>query len=101
MTAATRCTLPRVSGSTRSPVGCRRWRWLAVGPGNGHAPAVLADRNGGYESWFPAGRLVRDQDGYEADVRECQRQLNLGERYEICLTNRLHLPCADDDLAFY
>jgi para-aminobenzoate synthetase len=73
----------------------------AVGPGNGHAPAVLADRNGGYESWFPAGRLVRDQDGYEADVRECQRQLNLGESYEICLTNRLHLPFDDDDLAFY
>jgi para-aminobenzoate synthetase len=58
-------------------------------PGNGHAPS------------FPADRLVRDQDGYQADVRECQRQLILGESYEICLTTRLHLPFDDDDLAFY
>jgi para-aminobenzoate synthetase len=71
----------------------------AVGPGNGHAPA--GDQDGACKPWSPAGRLVRDQDGYEADVRECQRQLNLGESYEICLTNRLHLPFDDDDLAFY
>jgi para-aminobenzoate synthetase len=48
-----------------------------------------------------ADRLVRDQPNYEADVQECRRQLILGESYEICLTNRLHLPFDDDDLAFY
>jgi para-aminobenzoate synthetase len=68
--------------------------------GNGDAPAILADTNG-HEPRFPAERLVRDQDSYQADVQECLRQLILGESYEICLTTRLHLPFDDDDLAFY
>lgn len=72
----------------------------AVGPGDGHAPLIPADPDGD-EPWFPVDRLVRDQDSYQADVQECQRQLILGESYEICLTNRLHLPFNDDDLAFY
>ncbi|MDT7782592.1 MAG: para-aminobenzoate synthetase, partial [Pseudonocardiales bacterium] len=45
--------------------------------------------------------LVRDRDQYLADIAECQRQLRLGESYEICLTNKLHLPFRDDDAAFY
>ncbi|MEV6237505.1 aminodeoxychorismate synthase component I [Lentzea sp. NPDC051838] len=45
--------------------------------------------------------LVRDRDRYLADIAECQRQLRLGESYEICLTNKLHLPFHDDDTAFY
>ncbi|KOV82538.1 aminodeoxychorismate synthase component I [Nocardia sp. NRRL S-836] len=45
--------------------------------------------------------LVRDRDAYLADIEECQRQLRLGESYEICLTNKLHLPFHDDDTAFY
>jgi para-aminobenzoate synthetase len=49
----------------------------------------------------PAGYLVRDQAGYEADIAECQRQLVRGESYEICLTNKLRLPFADDDAEFY
>jgi para-aminobenzoate synthetase len=49
----------------------------------------------------PAPFLVRDRDGYLADVAECQRQLAAGESYEITLTNRLHLPFDDDDFAFY
>jgi para-aminobenzoate synthetase len=49
----------------------------------------------------PVERLVRDQSGYQADVQECRRQLILGESYEICLTNRLHLPFDDDELEFY
>jgi len=91
-------------GSDQSHAAARGWveataqrlaALAASGPGpnrvcgNGHAPS------------FPAERLVRDQDGYQADVRECQRQLVLGESYEICLTTRLHLPFEDDDLAFY
>jgi para-aminobenzoate synthetase len=49
----------------------------------------------------PAMFLVRDKDGYLADVEECQRQLIAGESYEITLTNRLRLPFGDDDFAFY
>ncbi|HEX8866780.1 MAG TPA: chorismate-binding protein, partial [Lentzea sp.] len=45
--------------------------------------------------------LVRDRNRYLADIEECQRQLRLGESYEICLTNKLHLPFHDDDTAFY
>jgi para-aminobenzoate synthetase len=45
--------------------------------------------------------LVRDKEGYLADVEECRRQLVAGESYEITLTNRLHLPFGDDDFAFY
>ncbi|MEV7687299.1 aminodeoxychorismate synthase component I [Streptomyces bungoensis] len=49
----------------------------------------------------PAAYLVRGQAGYEDDVRAAQRQLIRGESYEICLTNKLHLPFEDDDTAFY
>ncbi|GHH34838.1 aminodeoxychorismate synthase component I [Lentzea cavernae] len=45
--------------------------------------------------------LVRDREQYLADIAECQRQLRLGESYEICLTNKLHLPFHDDDTSFY
>jgi para-aminobenzoate synthetase len=66
------------------------------------APSVNGNGNGnGHAPWVPADRMVRDQESYQADVQECQRQLILGESYEICLTNRLHLPFDDDDLAFY
>jgi para-aminobenzoate synthetase len=71
-----------------------------TGPGDGQVASNPADPDG-CEPWVPADRMVRDQDSYQADVAECQRQLILGESYEICLTNRLHLPFDDDDLAFY
>jgi para-aminobenzoate synthetase len=59
-------------------------------PGDGSpAMPVLADA------------LLRDEVGYTEDIRECQRQLRLGESYEICLTNRLRLPFDDTDLSFY
>jgi para-aminobenzoate synthetase len=45
--------------------------------------------------------LVRDRNQYLADIAECRRQLNLGESYEICLTDKLHLPFHDDDTSFY
>lgn len=48
-----------------------------------------------------ADYLVRGRAQYLADIEECQRQLNLGESYEICLTDKLHLPFEDDDVAFY
>jgi para-aminobenzoate synthetase len=43
----------------------------------------------------------RDRVQYLADIAECRRQLNLGESYEICLTNKLHIPFHDDDTSFY
>lgn len=45
--------------------------------------------------------LVRDASEYQESIDECQRQLVQGESYEICLTNKAHLPFDDDDLAFY
>jgi para-aminobenzoate synthetase len=50
---------------------------------------------------YLADFLVRDPDGYQRDVEECQRQLAAGESYEICLTTRLHLPFDEDDIDFY
>jgi len=50
---------------------------------------------------YLADFLVRDPHGYQRDVEECQRQLALGESYEICLTTRLHLPFDEDDIDFY
>ncbi|MFH9349631.1 aminodeoxychorismate synthase component I [Kitasatospora sp. NPDC017646] len=45
--------------------------------------------------------LGRGRSQYLADITECQRQLNRGESYEICLTNKLHMPFHDDDTSFY
>ncbi|MET8976720.1 aminodeoxychorismate synthase component I [Streptomyces sp. NPDC004539] len=73
--------------------------------------ALLADLEpaGAEPSYDPAAapppdaedHLTRDRDRYLADIAECRRQLNLGESYEICLTDKLHLPFHDDDTAFY
>jgi para-aminobenzoate synthetase len=47
------------------------------------------------------GTWARDEDGYLADVEECQRQLINGESYEITLTTQLRLPFGGTDLAGY
>jgi para-aminobenzoate synthetase len=60
-------------------------------------PVVLLAEDGPGPEPF----LVRDRDGYLADVEACQRKLAEGESYEITLTNRLHLTFHDDDFAFY
>jgi para-aminobenzoate synthetase len=57
---------------------------------------LAAPANVPAEQW-----LVRPREQYLADIAECQRQLRLGESYEICLTNNLHLPAPEGDLAFY
>ncbi|WP_405826732.1 aminodeoxychorismate synthase component I [Streptomyces sp. NBC_01390] len=45
--------------------------------------------------------LSRGRNQYLADITECGRQLAQGESYEICLTNKLHMPFHDDDTSFY
>ncbi|MGI5458725.1 aminodeoxychorismate synthase component I [Streptomyces sp. CA-249302] len=45
--------------------------------------------------------LARPREQYLADITASQRELHAGESYEICLTNSLHLPAPDDDLAYY
>ncbi|MFD3683775.1 aminodeoxychorismate synthase component I [Nocardiopsis sp. NPDC058631] len=45
--------------------------------------------------------LDRPKEGYVTDVKECLGQLTAGESYEICLTNRVRLPSAGDELDFY
>lgn len=64
-------------------------------------PSRFADTDiSGFSDEFE-DHLTRDRSRYLADIAECRRQLALGESYEICLTNRLHLPFHDDDTAFY
>jgi para-aminobenzoate synthetase len=69
----------------------------------GLAPAGQAAESADGSLAMPvlADTLLRDEAGYTADIGECQRQLRLGESYEICLTNRLRLPFDDSDLSFY
>src|SRR3569833_1984743 len=96
-------------GSNRMLTAARGWldqtaRRLAALAEAGRRPAEPdAGRPAphGLDSAGLAAWLVRDQPEYEADVTECRRQLTLGESYEICLTNRLHLPFDDDALALY
>ncbi len=49
----------------------------------------------------PEPRLRRPRCRYVADIIECQRQLNAGESYEICLTNAAVLPLPGDPLTLY
>ncbi|GHG90339.1 aminodeoxychorismate synthase component I [Streptomyces lanatus] len=46
-------------------------------------------------------RLARSRTQYLADIRECDRRLREGVSYEICLTNKLHLPAPANDFAYY
>ena len=81
----------------------RRLAGLAVRGGRPFPDDALGDglAGPGEQRGFLARHLVRDPDRYRGDIAECQRQLRLGESYEICLTNRLRLPFHDDDLAYY
>jgi para-aminobenzoate synthetase len=45
--------------------------------------------------------LERDRDRYLADIKKCAEELRRGESYEICLTNRVHLPPVADPLRYY
>jgi para-aminobenzoate synthetase len=51
---------------------------------------------GAAEPW-----LVRDRTAYLADIEACQRELNDGTSYEICLTNAAELPAPPDSYDFY
>ncbi|WP_329793960.1 aminodeoxychorismate synthase component I [Lentzea sp. DG1S-22] len=45
----------------------------------------------------PEAGLLRERDGYLADIDECRRQLRAGESYEICLTTQSRLAAPDAD----
>jgi para-aminobenzoate synthetase len=49
----------------------------------------------------PAFRPARGREHYMANVEACKRLLEAGESYEICLTNRLHLPAPADSFELY
>jgi para-aminobenzoate synthetase len=45
--------------------------------------------------------LMRDREGYLADIARCKEALVAGESYEICLTTAAELPAVDDAFDFY
>ncbi|MFJ6616317.1 aminodeoxychorismate synthase component I [Kitasatospora sp. NPDC091335] len=49
----------------------------------------------------PAPWLSREPDGYLRDIEACRDELVAGESYEICLTNKVRIPFAGDDLTYY
>jgi para-aminobenzoate synthetase len=49
----------------------------------------------------PEPWLDRSRARYLADIDECQRQLRMGESYEICLTNTVERPFDGDPLDLY
>jgi para-aminobenzoate synthetase len=51
---------------------------------------------GGRELWWS-----RERERYLSDVGECLAEITDGESYEICLTNKVHLPRDVDPLAYY
>jgi para-aminobenzoate synthetase len=70
-------------------------------------PSLPAARDRLSATVIPADRLAaevvleRDRDRYLADIKECAEELRRGESYEICLTNRIHLPPLRDPLRYY
>jgi para-aminobenzoate synthetase len=60
------------------------------------APPSIAD-----DDLIAGVRLARDHDCYVADVSRCIQELWLGESYEICLTNQIHLPPVANPMLFY
>lgn len=43
----------------------------------------------------------REQETYLRDIEECLAEIRDGETYEVCLTNKIHLPRDVDPLAYY
>ncbi|NNJ11741.1 aminodeoxychorismate synthase component I [Chloroflexales bacterium ZM16-3] len=46
-------------------------------------------------------QLTRSKRGYLDDIRQCQRYINDGETYEVCLTNQIRANISLDPLALY
>ncbi|MEV4872578.1 aminodeoxychorismate synthase component I [Streptomyces syringium] len=47
------------------------------------------------------GELARARAEYVKDIGDCLDELNSGESYEICLTNRIRLPALPDPLGYH
>ncbi|WP_200883827.1 aminodeoxychorismate synthase component I [Archangium violaceum] len=45
--------------------------------------------------------LSRERETYLGDIQRCLEKIGDGESYEVCLTNKLHLPQAPDPLLYY
>ncbi|MBH1938887.1 aminodeoxychorismate synthase component I [Streptomyces sp. AV19] len=61
-------------------------------PAGATAPAAPAPSERG---------IARDRAEYTGDIGACLDELHSGESYEICLTNRIHLPAVEDPLGYH
>jgi para-aminobenzoate synthetase len=71
------------------------------GAPNGGSDQQEANGFAGIDADDVERRLVRDRGQYLDDIATCQRKLRQGESYEICLTNSVRIPAAEDGYAFY
>ncbi|MFE4574390.1 aminodeoxychorismate synthase [Streptomyces chartreusis] len=79
-------------------------KWIsAVVPALADLPATQPDTSPSprAENHDASRLLTRSRSQYLADIRECDRHLREGVSYEICLTNKLHLPAPANDFAYY
>jgi para-aminobenzoate synthetase len=60
------------------------------------APPAYAD-----DDLIAGARLARERGRYVADISRCIQELRLGESYEICLTNQIHLSPIANPIRFY
>lgn len=70
--------------------------FVAVESGRPSPPTRVEPDLGAAEPW-----LVRDRETYLADIEACQRELQAGTSYEICLTNAARLPAPPGPFDFY
>lgn len=68
--------------------------------------ASLRENARGFQEFFPECKtkyikLSRGKNQYLKDIEFCLEKIRQGESYELCLTNKIHLPTLSNPLQFY